>query len=62
MKAFFDEYGLVCIVVLVVVVLIGIVMFLKGPMQVNFEQIIQDFFTKSTTVANANEVVKTMIC
>lgn len=52
MKAFIDEYGTTCVVVLVVVVLIGLVYFFKEPLQVYYQQIINDFFSKATNISS----------
>lgn len=51
MKAFIDEYGTTCVVVLVVVILIGLVYFFKEPLQGYYQTIINDFFSKATNIS-----------
>lgn len=57
MKAFIDEYGTTCVVVLVVVVLIGMVYFFKEPLQGYYQQIINDFFNKATDISSATNTM-----
>lgn len=57
MKAFIDEYGTTCVVVLVVVILIGLVYFFKEPLQGYYQQIITDFFSKSTEVSAVAKMI-----
>ncbi len=51
MKAFIEEYGTTCLVVLVVMVLIGLVTFLREPLQAYYQQIIDNFFKESNNVS-----------
>lgn len=57
MKAFIDEYGTTCVVVLVVVILIGLVYFFREPLQGYYQQIINDFFDKATDAAAVNHYI-----
>lgn len=47
MKAFIDEYGTTCVVVLVVVTLIGFITIFKAPLQGYYEQILDSFFNRA---------------
>lgn len=47
MKAFIDEYGTTCVVVLVVVTLIGFITLFKEPLQGYYEQILDSFFNRA---------------
>lgn len=57
MKAFIDEYGTTCVVVLVVVILIGLVYFFREPLQGYYQTIIQNFFDKATTVNSVQSLI-----
>lgn len=60
MKAFIDEYGTTCVVVLVVVILIGLVYFFREPLQGYYQQIIDNFFKKATEVASITNNIPMM--
>ncbi|WP_249029100.1 hypothetical protein [Tannockella kyphosi] len=49
MKAFIEEYGSTCVVVLVIVILISIVGAFKEPIEGYYGDIIDNFFTEVTT-------------
>ncbi len=59
MKAFIEEYGATCVVVLVVLVLITLVTVLKEPLQGYYEQILENFFQQSNI--DTSFIVKTKL-
>lgn len=58
MKAFIDEYGTTCVVVLVVVTLIGFITLFKQPLQGYYERILESFFDQTM---NPVTIVRSML-
>lgn len=61
MKAFIDEYGTTCVVVLVIVTLIGFITLFKDPLLGYYENILESFFNQATSPVAVLEQVRTFL-